>query len=132
MAYPKLYVVFYRPRYGNYQHWALYVDDEDVPMIFEVVGQHPNFIRNVVKAKAEKSKSFLGKEYVGVIGKADIERIKNVASAIPVDNETVEWDCQDYVLEILDRLEDEFVLEEDDEDYREARSVLKEKRGAIV
>ncbi|KAJ5795583.1 uncharacterized protein N7518_004123 [Penicillium psychrosexuale] len=101
-------------------------------MIFEVVGQHPNFIRNVLKAKAEKSKSFLGKEYVGVIGKADIERIKNVASAIPVDNETVEWDCQDYVLEILDKLEDEFILEEDDEDYREARSVLKEKRGPIV
>ena len=118
MANPKLYVVFYRPRYGNYQHWALYVDDEDVPMIFEVIGQHPNFKRNVVKAKAEKSKSFLGKE--------------NVASTILVDNETVEWDCQDYVLEILDKLEDDFVLEEDDEDYREARSILKGKRGAIV
>ncbi|KXG52958.1 uncharacterized protein PGRI_000080 [Penicillium griseofulvum] len=110
MGNPKLYVVFYRPRYGNYHHWALYVDDEDVPMIFEVIGQHPNFMRNVVKAKAEKSKSFLGKEYVG----------------------TVEWDCQDYVLEILDKLEDEFVLEEDDEDYREARRVLKEKKGAII
>lgn len=131
MANPKLYVVFYRPRYGNYHHWALYVDDEDVQMIFEVIGQHPDFKRNVVNAKAEKSKSFLGKEYVGIISKADIERIKNVASTIPVDNETVEWDCQDYVLEILDKLEDEFVLEEDDEDYREARSILKEKRGAI-
>ncbi|KAJ5488453.1 hypothetical protein N7539_003343 [Penicillium diatomitis] len=129
---PKLYVVFYRPRYGNYQHWALYVDDDHVPMIFEVIGQHPNFKRNVVNAKAEKSTSFLGKEFVGYIGKNDIERIKVVASTIHVDNGTVEWDCQDYVLEILDKLEDDFVLDTDDEDYSRARSILKGKRGAIV
>ncbi|KGO69517.1 hypothetical protein PITC_014070 [Penicillium italicum] len=70
--------------------------------------------------------------YVGAVSKTDVERIKNVASTILVDNETLEWDCQDYVLEILDKLEDDYVLEGDDEDYREARSVLKGKRGAIV
>ncbi|KKK24673.1 hypothetical protein P175DRAFT_0498461 [Aspergillus ochraceoroseus IBT 24754] len=129
MQNPKLYVVFYRPQCGNYHSWAPYVDDEDALMIFEVVGQHPDFQRNVVNAKAEKSKSFLGKEYVAVISKADIEKIKEVASTVPVDNETVEWDCQDYVLEILDKLEDEFILEEYDEDYREARRVLREKKG---
>ncbi|KAJ6144364.1 hypothetical protein N7470_008259 [Penicillium chermesinum] len=91
-------------------------------MIFEVIGQHPNFKRNVVKAKAAKSKSFLGKEYLGVISKADVQRIENVALTIPVDNETVEWDCQNYVLDILDKLEEDFILKEDDEDYREARS----------
>jgi hypothetical protein len=49
-----------------------------------------------------------------------------------VDNETTEWDCQDYVLEILDNLEEEFVLDSDDEDYIDARQTLKDKRGAIV
>jgi hypothetical protein len=70
-------------------------------MVFEVIGQLPNFKRNVVKTKAEKSKSFLGKEYVGIISKADVDIIEIVASKVPVDNETVEWDCQDYVLEDL-------------------------------
>ncbi|KAJ5306255.1 hypothetical protein N7508_005270 [Penicillium antarcticum] len=111
---------------------ALQIDDEDEPTIFEVIGQHPNFKRNVLQANAEKSSSFLGKEYVGVIGKSDIQRIKNVASTINVDNETVEWDCQDYVLGTLDKLEEEFVLDEDDQDYRDARSILKRKRGAII
>lgn len=77
------------------------------------------------------SKSFLGKEYVGVISTADIEIIKNLASTILVDNAMAEWDCQDYVLEILNKLEDNFVLEKDDGDSREARSILKGKRGAI-
>lgn len=132
MASPKLYVVFYRPRHGNYHHWALYVEHQDVKMIFEVTGEHPNFKRNVLQARPEQSKNFLGKEYVGIIQKEDIEKIKTVASTIHVDNETVQWDCQDYVLEILDQLEEDYILEENDEDYREARSILKAKRGAIV
>jgi hypothetical protein len=41
-----------------------------------------------------------------------------------VDNETTEWNCQDYVLESLGDLVDEYIIG-DDEDYqdgiREAR-----------
>lgn len=63
---------------------------------------------------------------------SDPERVRNAAQSVPVDNETTEWDCQDYVLEILDNLEEEFVLDSDDEDYIDARQTLKDKRGAIV
>lgn len=132
MVPPKLYVVFYRPRYGNYQHWGLYLDDEEESLIFEVTGEHPRFERNVVRARPERSRSFLQKLFVAVISKDDIEPIKYVAKTVPVDNETVEWDCQEYVLDLLDKLEDEFILEKDDEDYRDARETLMEKRGAIV
>lgn len=58
--------------------------------------------------------------------------MKDAANSIPVDNETSEWDCQDYVLEILDRLQEDYVLDEDDEDYQEARKELWSKRGPIV
>lgn len=36
-----------------------------------------------------------------MIHENDIERVKNAAQSMPIDNETTEWDCQDYVLEIL-------------------------------
>jgi hypothetical protein len=129
MTTAKLYAAFFSPRYGNFTHWALYLDDEDIPMVFEVTGQHPDFQRNVIQAKAEEDPTFLGKEYIGLVNQADIEEIKDAATAVHVDNETVEWDCQDYVLEILDKLVDDFILDEDDEDYREARMILREKRG---
>lgn len=29
MGYPKLYVAFFRPRFGNYQHWVLYLDNDE-------------------------------------------------------------------------------------------------------
>lgn len=39
---------FYRPRYGNYQHWTLYLECGDNDIIFEAVGQHPDFKRNII------------------------------------------------------------------------------------
>ncbi|KAJ5689001.1 hypothetical protein N7462_003393 [Penicillium macrosclerotiorum] len=129
---PRLYVAFYRPWEGNYTNWALYIDDENESIIFEVLGQHPYFKRNVRFTRPEYSADFLGKEYVGVIRRSDIPYIWNIAASVYVDNETVEWDCQDYVLDILDRLVDEFILNEWDEDYREARHILKWKRGPII
>jgi hypothetical protein len=50
MAYPKLHVVFYRPRYGNYQHWALYLQTGTEHVIFEVTGSHPvRLVRHELK-----------------------------------------------------------------------------------
>ncbi|KAB8256781.1 hypothetical protein BDV32DRAFT_90495 [Aspergillus pseudonomiae] len=132
MGSPNLYVVFYRPRYGNYQHWALYFDGEKNGVIFEVIGQHPNFRPNVVYARPDSSKSYLGNLYIGTLSPGDLKHVEKAAEETPVDNETLEWDCQEYVLGILDKLEDEFVLDSEDEDYQAAREELSNKRGAMI
>ncbi|KAE8353428.1 hypothetical protein BDV28DRAFT_148086 [Aspergillus coremiiformis] len=129
---PKLYVAFYRPRYGNYEHWALQLKSDGLSIIFEVIGQHPQFERDILYVKPESSKSFAGKTYVGTISDSDIQMVKEAAESVAVDNETVEWDCQDYVLELLEQLQEDHVLEEDDEDYQEAMKELKSRRGAIL
>jgi hypothetical protein len=132
MAHPKLYVVFYRPRYGNYQHWALYLQTDTENVIFEVTGSHPNFKKNEVRANPQNSNSYRGKLYVGVISDTDIPTVRQCVREVKVDNTTVEWDCQEYVIDILDKLEEALILEEDDEEYKDARKELKKKRGAIV
>lgn len=40
MGYPKFYVAFFRPLLGNYQHSALYLDNDEEKLIFEVTGEH--------------------------------------------------------------------------------------------
>lgn len=132
MSYPKLYVAFFRPFFGNYQHWALYLDNEEEQLIFEVTGEHPDFERNVQKSPPDLLDGFLHTLYVGVIDRNDIHAVTQVAETVFVDNETFEWDCQEYVLDILDRLEEEYVLDCDDEDYRDAREVLRDERGAML
>lgn len=55
-----------------------------------------------------------------------------------MDNETSEWDCQDYVLEILDKLEAECLIVDDDDDgdddddegtYKKRKEKLKSMRA---
>lgn len=135
MSYPELYVAIWKPLYGgNYQHWALYIDDAEGPLIIEVVGEHPNFEPSTSRFRAEDfpDRSLLTKQYLGVISKDDIPSICEIVSTVSVDNETVQWDCQDYVLEMLDALEEEYILDRDEEEYRDARETLDEKRGPII
>jgi len=119
MASPRLYVVFYRPRYGNYQHWALYLQTDADNLIFEVTDSHPNFKRNVVKADPRNSQSFVSMMFLDTVNSSDIATMQKVAKTTEIDNETVEWDCQEYVLDML-------------ETYKKAKKELMKKRGAIV
>ena len=132
METPKLYVVFYRPRYGNYRHWALYLQTDTENLIFEVTGSHPNFKRNVVKADPRNSQSLVNIIFMDTVSSGDIATVQNVARTTKVDNETVEWDCQEYVLDMLETLEQECVVDDDHETYKDARNELKKKRGLIV
>ena len=59
----------------------------------------------------------------------DLEAIKKVIAGTEVDNETLEWDCQDYVLEILDNLEVECLIDDDDETYKKQKAKPKSKRA---
>lgn len=70
--------------------------------------------------------------YVGVISDQDIPTVRECVAAVEVDNATTEWDCQEYVMDILDKLQEELILDEDDEEYKNAREDLMEKRGPMV
>lgn len=58
--------------------------------------------------------------------------MQNVARITKIDNETVEWDFQEYVLDMLKTLEEECVVDENDGTYKDAKKKLKKKRCAIV
>ncbi|KAA8650312.1 uncharacterized protein ATNIH1004_002996 [Aspergillus tanneri] len=110
---PHLSVPFYHPRHGNFQHWAIHLHTSAQDLIFEVDGEHPGF-RKVT------------------IGEVDVPTIKAAIDAVRVDNKTLEWDCPEYTLEILDGYEKEAVLDEADEEYKEAKEILKRKRGPLT
>lgn len=132
MPAPKLYVVFYRPRYGNYQHWALHLELDNEDYIFEVTGSHPNFKRNVVNDGPERSASFHSRLFLGEIQPGEVAMVQHIAAATKVDNDTVHWDCQDYVMDILEELENECIVDEDDDDYKKAKRTLIKRRGPVT
>ncbi|THC99154.1 hypothetical protein EYZ11_001329 [Aspergillus tanneri] len=50
----------------------------------------------------------------------------------PGFRKVTKWDCPEYTLEILDGYEKEAVLDEADEEYKEAKEILKRKRGPLT
>ena len=44
---------------------------------------------------------------------ADLSTVNDIVKQVKVDNETVHWNCQDYVMEILDELEEACVIDLD-------------------
>ena len=44
----------------------------------------------------------------------------------------MEWDCQDYVIEMIEALAKECIVDEESSSYEEAMGKLKKKRGGDV
>lgn len=122
---PKVYIAIYKPRSGNYYHWALYVKSKP-PRIFEVTGSHPDFERNIVESKPESTNRHVESIEVGDVNEGDMKEFRTIMNKVEVDNDTVDWNCQDFVLESLDALTEECVLDEDEEDYK--KGVRRAKR----
>lgn len=129
---PYLAVAIHRPRYGNFQHWALHLHTATSSTIYEVDGEHPHFQKVTSAGHPRDSETFIHSIFVSEVGEPDIATIDAIVDAARVDNETLEWDCQEYVLEILEACEEEGVLDERDGEYWEAREGLRERRGPMV
>ena len=80
----------------------MYLQTDIDNFIFEVTGAHPNFKRNVVKADPRNSQSFVRMIFMNIFSSGDVATVQSVARSTKVDNETVEWDCQEYVLDMLE------------------------------
>jgi hypothetical protein len=57
----------------------------------------------------------------GTINEQDLPELRKKMDEVEVDNETVHWNCQDYVIEAIDHLREECIIDEDDEDYERGR-----------
>ena len=127
---PKLYIAIYRPRQGNYLHWALYLENGNENIIYEVTGSHPIFQRNVLSAKPSSTVRHKKNILVATLRDQDVPHFKKHMETATVDNETTEWNCQDYVLDTLSELYDECIIDEDDKDYNKGKKAADAYWGA--
>ncbi|THZ71420.1 hypothetical protein D6C84_10257 [Aureobasidium pullulans] len=114
-----LFIAIYKPLEGNYYHWALHLQTPH-PLVFEVTRSHPSFSPQLSHETPETSSRrdrLVECISVGDIEIVDLEQLKEKINVQHVDNETVEWNCQDYVLEALESLVEECIVDGDYEVY---------------
>ena len=128
---PKLYVAMYRPVVGNYEHWALYLESQSEHKIYEVTGESPHFKTNVVSGKPTATNRHRRSIFVYDVNATDVPDFRKAVSAVKPDNSVTHWNCQDYVMEILDKLEEECVIDGDEKAYISAKKQVKKHFGPL-
>lgn len=61
-----------------------------------------------------------------------MDDIKDIASTTPVRNDIRKWNSQDYVLDLLELLEQVGILDVADDDYWNKRDYLGDKMEGLV
>ena len=128
---PKLHVSMYRPVTGNYEHWALYLENGTTHTIYEVVGESPHFRTSVISGKPTSTARHTRTIFVYDVNSVDLEELKNVIASVSPDNSVSHWNCQDYVMEVLEKLEEECIVDGEDKAYIAARNQVKKHFGPV-
>lgn len=126
---PRLYVAMYKPVTGNYEHWALYLEDNDNHKLFQVVGAHPTFTDNVTIAKSASTERHKRSIFISDINTIDLEELGKAVGAVVPDNSIVPENYQDYIIEVLEKFEEECIVDADEEAYIGAKKELMEHYG---
>ncbi|KAJ5958916.1 uncharacterized protein N7479_006066 [Penicillium vulpinum] len=112
-------------------HWSLYLeaDNYDDKTIIHVLGARQKYFPDVrTPSDARSSSALIELLYLCQIDASKIEVIKNIAYATPIKNELADWSCQDYVLDVLKRLERALIIDTTDGDYIINRQAVAAKR----
>ncbi|OQE37828.1 hypothetical protein PENCOP_c009G02057 [Penicillium coprophilum] len=112
-------------------HWSLYLeaDKTDDKTIIHVLGARQKYFPNIrTPSDARNSTSLVELLYLCQINVAKVETIKTIAYATPIRNELADWSCQDYVLDILRRLERALIINATDGNYIRNKEVVAAKR----
>ncbi|CAG7974180.1 unnamed protein product [Penicillium salamii] len=111
-------------------HWSLYIeaDNDADKTIIQILGARQRYFPNIKTSDARDVSDLIEVLHLCRIDASKIESAKNIAYDTPIRNDVADWSCQDYVLAVLDRLEDGLVIDGRDSDYIRNKAVVAAKR----
>ncbi|KAK2734485.1 hypothetical protein FQN55_002655 [Onygenales sp. PD_40] len=113
------------------KHWSLFIDakEETHKTIIHLLGARQRYFLDVrTPSDARISNSLIELHPLCEIDATKIDDIRNIAWDTPVRNDKSDYSCQDFILEILERLEEEHIIAAEDGDYQRNKSALAAKR----
>jgi hypothetical protein len=116
-----------------FKHWAVFLDGEgNDKFMFHALGGEGRFRFEERKSNARQSKSISEVIELCKVKGPHIGTVKRIARQMPIHNEIPVWNCQDYVLEVLEELENAGVVSDEDTDYTEQKEKLAAKQEGFV
>ena len=116
----RLFVAVHGDGRQDDQHWALYI--ENITLVQAMSLRFWSV--NVSNSDPRDSESYRGMIYLTDVRTRDVQDIERIACGLRL-NRYFGWNCQDYVMDLLDALEDEAVINPDDNEYQEQKDRLR-------
>ena len=89
-----------------------------------------------ISARVFSPRVFLSQAFLCEVQPGDVQQLRDFAREANVDDETLDWTCQGYVVEIPEALEEACIIgfngEEDDPEYAENKQKVMERYGAMI
>jgi hypothetical protein len=119
---------------GVYKHWGVFIDapKEEDKILLQVTGSDGRFRYELETRDVRKSEKLVELFPLYDVDLAKINSIKSIASQVTVHNEIRGWNCQDYVLDLLEALEKEAIVNNTDASYKKQKSLLHGKQEGLA
>lgn len=121
---------------GVFKHWGIFIEKPkaEESVLLQVMGSDGRF-RYEPETKDVRNSSTRTLEelvYLCDVDVAEISSIETVASKVTVHSEIRGWNCQDYVLDLLDALENEEIVDKEDAGYKSQKSLVRGKQEGFA
>lgn len=129
----RLYVAIYDDG-GVYKHWSLFINGptDAEQIILHIMGSSTNYRFDMRESDARKSATLSELIYLCGVPTSKTPMIIEVAENAPIHNEFPGYNCQDYILELLDDLEGQRIINGNDSSYKKNKEVVKARQEGLA
>jgi hypothetical protein len=116
----RLFVAVYGDGQQDDQHWALYIENVTLVQAMSL----RRWSVNVRNSDPRDSGSYRDMIYLTDVRTRDVQDIEEIAHGLRL-NRFSGWNCQDFVMDLLEALEDEDIIDPNDNEYQQQKDRLR-------
>lgn len=128
-----LYVTIHKGG-GAYKHWRLHIEgpSERENIIYQIMGSSTRYRFETRQENCRQAEDLIEMIFLCDVDVGEIGTIEKLARAAVIHNEAPGYNCQDYVLELLDALEERRVVDGEEEGYRRSKKIVRGKVEGLI
>lgn len=119
---------------GVYKHWGLFMDGptNSDQIVLQIMGSSTNYRFDPITSDPRESDTLEELIHLCDVPVSKMDAIKDAARNAPIHNEYPGYNCQDYVLDLLDDLEDKGIIDKRDKKYQQKKEIVKSKQEGLI
>ncbi|KAF5861867.1 hypothetical protein ETB97_012418 [Aspergillus alliaceus] len=119
---------------GVFKHWGIFLDEsqESDKIVLQVRGSDGRFRYEPESGNARRLVGLEELVYLFDVEDSKTGIVRAIARELPVRSEVHGWNCQDWVLDFLEKLEEEGIVSKTDMGYEGRKDYVRGKLEGLV